>query len=148
LRQVESNLTHLQQTQLQNLNETQSARPTWLIELPIKDGQDIDLFELKINEEDSQNDTNDTKKIWNVILKFNLQGLGEVKTHIKMVNDIISAQFISENAKTLSLFHDNFDLLRGRLNYSGLNIGNIECRKGKVVNDNYSVLAKKLDERT
>lgn len=148
LRQVESNLVHLQQSQLQNLNESHSGRPTWLIELPVKNGPDIDLFQLKINEEEPQNVTADTKKIWNVILKFNLQGLGEVKTHIKMYNDIISAQFISDNAKTLALFNDNFDLLRGRLNYNGLNVGNIECRKSKLTDHNDSVPSKKLDERT
>lgn len=62
LRQVESSLTHMQQTQLQNLNESQPGRPLWLMELPIKDGQDIDLFELRISEEENSQTEGEAKK--------------------------------------------------------------------------------------
>ena len=130
LRQVESSLSHLQQTQLQNLNETQSGRPTWLMELPIKDGQDIDLFQFKINEEEVQSEQGERKKVWNIVLQFNLNGLGEIKAHIKMQNDFISAHFFSEKSNTLSLFKENIEYLRSRLNYNGLNVGNIECTNG------------------
>lgn len=146
LRQVDSNLTHLQQTQLQNLNEAQSGRPGWLLELPIKDGQDIDLFEFKINQENHNNTTGEVKKTWNIVLKFNLEGLGEVKSHIKMYNDIISAQFISDNTNTLDLFNRNLELLRSRLNYNGLNVGAIDCRKSKPDEQYNLPVIKKLDE--
>ncbi len=148
LRQVESSLTHLQQTQLQNLNESQSARPLWLMELPIKDGQDIDLFELRISEEESSQTEGETKKIWNVTLQFNLTGLGKIKAHIKMQNEFISAQFFGEKPETLTLFRENFDFLRGRLNYNGLNVGNIECVHAKLSKDMPPPNSKPLDERT
>lgn len=127
LRQIESSLTHMQQTQLQNLNESQVSRPLWIMELPIKNGQDIDLFELRISEEETAQADSEAQKIWNITLKFDLTGLGKIKAHIKMQNDHISAQFYSEKAEVLNLFQENFDFLRGRLNYSGLNVGNIEC---------------------
>lgn len=148
LRQIESSLTHLQQTQLQNLNDSQAGRPLWLMELPIKNGQDIDLFELRINEEENTEAEGETKKIWNVTLTFNLTGLGKVKAHIKMQNDLISAQFFSENTETLALFNKNFDFLRSRLNYNGLNVGNIECTHAKLSKDTLSTNSKQLDERT
>ena len=133
LRQIESSLNHIQQTQLQNLNESQTApRPAWLMELPIKDGQDIDLFKIQINEEHNQQDNDGENKTWNVTLQFHLTGLGEVKAHIKMYNELISAQFYSENSQTLSLFRDNFDFLRSRLNSNGLNVGNIEFAQRKI----------------
>jgi len=148
LRQIESSLTHMQQTQLQNLNESQPGRPLWLMELPIKDGQDIDLFELRISEEESSQTESETTKSWNVTLKFDLEGLGKIKAHIKMQNEFISAQFFSEQKETLSLFQENFDFLRGRLNYNGLNVGNIECAHAKLTEDNLPVNIKRLDERT
>lgn len=147
LRQVESSLTHMQQTQLQNLNESQPGRPLWLMELPIKDGQDIDLFELRISEEENSQSEGETKKIWNVTLQFDLTGLGKVKAHVKMQNDFISAQFFSEKAETLSLFQKNFDFLRGRLNYNGLNVGNIECAHAKLSQNVVPANSKRLDER-
>jgi len=149
LRQVESSLSHLQQTQLQNLNEAQTGRPTWLMELPIKDGQDIDLFQFKINEEEVQNEQGERKKIWNVVLQFNLKGLGEVKSHIKMQNEFISALFFSEKPSTQSLFLENIDYLRSRLNYNGLNVGNIECtNKPAHKVQSSSSYSTTLDERT
>jgi len=148
LRQIESSLTHMQQTQLQNLNESQPGRPLWLMELPIKDGQDIDLFELRISEEETAQEDAEAKKTWNVTLKFDLAGLGKIKAHIKMQNEFISAQFFSEKAETLSLFQENFDFLRGRLNYNGLNVGNIECAHAKLSEDSMPINTKRLDERT
>jgi flagellar hook-length control protein FliK len=148
LRQIESSLTHLQQTQLQNLNESQAGRPLWLMELPIKNGQDIDLFELRINEEENTESEDETKKIWNVTLTFNLTGLGKIKAHIKMQNDFISAQFFSENPETLALFNENFDFLRSRLNYNGLSVGDIKCAHAKLTQDILPVNSKRLDERT
>lgn len=148
LRQIESSLTHLQQTQLQNLNDAQPGRPMWLMELPIKDGQDIDLFELRITEEESRQEDGETKKIWNVTLKFDLEGLGKIKAHIKMQDEFISAQFYSEKSEVLSLFQENFDFLRSRLNVSGLNVGNIECARANLSSDHPLVNSKSLDERT
>ena len=146
LRQVESSLTHLQHTQLQNLNESQAGRPLWLMELPIKDGQDIDLFELRISEEESNTEDED-KKIWNVTLQFDLAGLGKIKSHIKMQNEFISAQFYSEKAQTLALFQEHFDFLRGRLNYNGLNVGNLECTQRNLSDDKPPINTPRLDER-
>lgn len=149
LRQIESSLNHIQQSQLQNLNESQTTRPAWLMELPIKDGQNIDLFKIKINQEHNQKGKNKSNKIWNVTLQFNLQGLGEVKAHIKMFNELISTQFYSENSQTLSLFRENFDFLRSRLNCNGLNVGNIECIQRKLNEDpSNNAHHRKLYQRT
>lgn len=152
LRQIESSQNHIQQTQLHNLNDTHAGRPAWLIELPIKDGQDIDLFKFQIDEEETKHGQGEYKKVWSVVLQFNLSGLGEVKTHIKMHNDLISAQFFSENTNTLALFRNNVDFLRKRLNYNGLNVGNIECAQRKISQEitvrSYSADLDSLDKRS
>lgn len=148
LRQVESSLTHMQQTQLQSLNDSQAGRPTWLMELPIKDGQDIDVFELRINEEENAKEEKEIKKAWNVILKFDLSGLGKVKAHVKMQDDFISAHFISEKAETMTLFNDHFDFLKNRLSYNGLNVGNIDAVQANLSNFVPNTTTTKLDERT
>jgi len=148
LRQIESSLTHMQQTQLQNLSESQAGRPLWLMELPIKNGQDIDLIELRISQDETNQAEGEDKKVWNVTLKFDLNGLGNIKAHIKMQNDIISTQFYSEKTEILSLFRENFDFLRSRLNSNGLNVGNIECAKAKLSGDIPTVNSIPLDEKS
>ena len=148
LRQIESSLTHMQQTQLQNLSESQAGRPLWLMELPIKNGQDIDLFELRISQDESNQAEGEDKKVWNVTLKFDLNGLGKIKAHIKMQNDLISTQFYSEKTEMLSLFRENFDLLRSRLNSNGLNVGNIECTKANLSGDIPIINPPPLDKKS
>lgn len=132
LRHLESSLNHMQHTQLQTLNESQTGRPLWLMELPIKNGQEIDLFELRITQDESSQTEKEDKKIWSVTLKFDLAGLGKIKAHITMQHDLISAQFYSEKSEVLGLFRDNFDFLRNRLNCNGLNIGTIECARANL----------------
>lgn len=132
LRQIESSLSHMQQTQLHNLNESQSGRPLWLMEIPIKNGQDLDLFEIKIAHDDSSQTTDENKKIWSVTLKFDLNGLGKIKAHITMQGELVSAQFYSEKPETLRLFQENFDFLRSRLKCNGLDVDKIECARAKI----------------
>lgn len=148
LRQIESSLTHLQQTQLQNLNESQTGRPLWLMELPIKNGQDIDLFELRISQDESSQAENEGDKIWNITLKFDLNGLGKVKAHITMQNELVSAQFYSEKPEVLNLFQKNFDFLRNRLSYNGLNVGKIECARADLSNTIQHSTETPLDEKS
>lgn len=147
LRQIESSLTHMQQTQLNTLNESQAqaGRPLWLMELPIKNGQDIDLFELRISQDESAQQKDKAKKIWNVTLKFDLNGLGKIKAHITMQNDLISAQFYSEEAKILSLFRENFELLRAKLKCNGLTVGKIECAHANLSENNLAKNETSLD---
>ncbi|MDH5395147.1 MAG: flagellar hook-length control protein FliK [Gammaproteobacteria bacterium] len=147
LRQVETSLTHLQQTQLQNMNESQAGRPLWLMELPVKNGQDIDLFQLRISQDEENRTEGEATKIWNVTLQFDLEGLGKIKSHIKMQNNIISAQFFSEKPETLNLFRKNFDYLRNRLSYNGLNVGNIDCAQKNLLMTEVTPIDK-LDEQT
>ena len=90
----------------------------------------------------------ETKKIWNVTLKFDLSGIGKIKAHLKMQNDFISAQFFSEKAEVLSLFQKNFDFLRNRFNYNGFNVGNIECAHANLSDNQPPINSKPLDERT
>lgn len=148
LRQIESSLTHLQQTQLQNLNESQTGRPLWLMELPIKNGQDIDLFELRISQDETSQAESEGDKIWNITLKFDLNGLGKVKAHITMQNELVSAQFYSEKSEVLNLFQENFDFLRNRLSYNGLNVGKIECARADLSNTIQPNTETPLDEKS
>ncbi len=132
-RQVESSLAHLQQQQLHHLNEAQAGRPLWTLELPIRDGQDIDLFELRIEEDaSSANSEEADKKIWNLTLQFDLQGLGKVKAHVKMQNEHISTRFYSENPQTLALFNQHLEYLRNRFNYNGLQVDSIDCARASL----------------
>ena len=148
LRQVESSLNHMQQTQLHNLNESQPGRPVWLFELPVKDGQDIDLFKIRINQDETSASQAEAKKTWSVTLEFDFAGLGRVKSQIKLQDNFISALFFSEQPRTLALFNENFELLRNRLSYNGLNVGPLESKQKNLSTEPAPVIRKQLDERT
>lgn len=148
LRQIESSLNQMQQTQLQSLNDSQTGRPVWIFELPIKDGQDLDLFKFRISQDDTSGTDSEVSKSWSVILEFNFEGLGQIKSHIRLQDNLISALFFSEQPQTLALFNDNFDYLRSRFNSNGLNVGSIEIKKNIPGIEKTEVPAQRLDERT
>lgn len=76
-----------------------------------------------------------------------MNGLGKVKAHITMQNELVSAQFYSEKPEILNLFQNNFDFLRNRLSYNGLNVGKIECARADLSNTIQPSTETPLDEK-
>lgn len=126
LRQVESSLNQVQQNQLQSLNDSTPARPLWLMEIPIRNGQDIDLFELRIEQDEAGNNEDGESRIWRLTLKFDLEGLGQVTSFVTLKDETISALFTADKQATLGLFKSHFELLKSRLNTTGLAVGQLE----------------------
>ena len=133
LRQIETSINQIQQNQAQSLSETATGRLTWLIDIPVRHGQDIDLFQLKIEEDESGEKQEAGTKSWRVTLNFDLEGLGQVTSLITLINDSVSALFKAENPDTLNLFKDHLELLKSRLRTTGLNVDQLETRQTREI---------------
>ncbi len=132
-RQLESALTHLQHQQLQNLAEQQNGRMVWLLELPVRDGAEIDLFELKIERDQKRQQNDKADKIWNLTLQFNLQSLGKIKAHVTMQHEQLSVRFYSEQQQTQRLFQQHLDWLRQRLDCNGLHVAQLDSQQDSTL---------------
>lgn len=130
LRQVEGGLGRMQLHQLHGLQAEQSGRPMWAMELPIRSQEGIDLFDLRIRQEESDEGNGDYQRPWQVSLAFDLEGLGPVRVNLTLLGQTVSAQFQMQEEQTRSLFDNALDQLRSRLHGAGLDVGRLECASG------------------
>lgn len=133
LHQVESSVARIQQQQLQSLqHELQQGRPVWLMELPIRDGQDVDIFQLRIEEQERQQVEKNQHAVWAVTLNFELQGLGAVSAYVQLRGDQVTVNFRTEQAHTRQLFQQHFNHLRERLLHNGLDVAKLDCVQQQI----------------
>ncbi|MDR9436738.1 MAG: flagellar hook-length control protein FliK [Thiohalophilus sp.] len=130
LRQVEGGLGRMQLHQLHSLQAEQAGRPMWAMELPIRSQEGIDLFDLRIRQEESDEGDGDYQRPWNVSLAFDLEGLGPVRVNLTLIGQTVSARFQMQEEQTRSLFDNALDQLRSRLHGAGLDVGRLECANG------------------
>ncbi len=135
LRQVEGAIARAHSHALHALHAQAEGRPLWAMELPIRHGAGVDLFDLRIEEETRQHDAPAHARRWSVRLAFELEGLGPVTAIISLQNEAVATRFWTERSETARLFNHWLDTLGSRLRQAGLNVGALECRCGPPPDD-------------
>lgn len=130
-RHVESAVARIQLNQLNLLPGTDQHSPAFLLELPVKENEEIDVFSLKINEEEKQEQDQDALKRWSIRLSFDLNGLGKIHAKLILGGEQILASLWAEEEKTFDLIQDNLNLLRQRLTDVKFIDPDVKCYKGK-----------------
>ncbi len=129
LQQSDSGLARMQHQQL--LMAQAETRPQWILELPVKHGDDVDVFDMRIHPDAEQHrDKPDRQQPWTVMLAFNLEGLGPVRAQISLYNGQISTYWWAEQPQTVSLFHQHISHLQNRLQHAGVPIDKVSCECG------------------
>lgn len=150
LRQSEGALARLQLNQLASLPQERQPGMEWLIELPVRRDQDVDLWNLRISrdpEHGSGHEGDDAAGGWSVMLAFDLPGIGPMQTRVNLRGERISAQFFSQTAGVLPLVHEHLPLLEARLRQAGLQIDDISCHHGQIPAAATPRPTRLLDER-
>ncbi len=132
LGQVEGALARIQVQQLQTAATDQQNRPVWVIELPVRTEQGIDLFDMRIQRDTEDHAEGDPKAPWTVTLAFDLEKLGAIRAQITLYGeDRISTVFWAEQQETSTYFNQHMDRLESRLKQVGLDVARLDCRHGK-----------------
>ncbi len=130
LQQADAGLARMQQQQLQMLPA--EARPQWLLELPIKTANGVDVFDMRIQQdgEQKENQGDNPQYPWTVMLSFNLDGLGPVRAQITLYQGRISSYWWAEQQQTVSLFQQHRGFLENRLSHAGVPFHQLVCECG------------------
>ena len=132
LGQIEGSLSRIQVQQLQTLATEQQHRPMWVIELPVRTDQGIDLFDLRIGRDTEEHQVGDPKAPWVVTLAFDLEHLGPVQIRLALYGeDQINASIWAEQQATSAYFNQHLDKLKARLIKVGLDVKRLNCQCGK-----------------
>lgn len=133
MQQVESSLARLQLNQLASQPVDGEQRNVWLLELPIRRDQAVDLLHLRIEREraDDAAEGKRTATGWTVKLAFDLEGLGPVQARVGLHHGLVSTAFWSEQRDTHVLFQQHLGDLRRQLEGAGLDVGAMSCQMGQ-----------------
>lgn len=129
LQQTQGALARIQLSQLATLPDEEGRDKTvWTHELPIKNGEDIDIIQIRFEHESSINHAIEDN--WNVSLAFDFEKTGPMYTRMFMANGELSTIFWAENLKTVEMVNNKIPLLQQFLEQSGLTIKHLLCRHG------------------
>jgi len=133
LLQAEAALARIQLHQLAAVpREGERGLLEWLFELPIRRGDDIDLWSMRLLQDSGEQKHEAAQPVqhWTVQLAFDLPGLGPVQAQVQLSNEQVSARFWAEQTDTLPLLHEHMHELREALHTAGLDVGELECQRG------------------
>lgn len=131
-RQTEAALARTQLHQAASLPGSETGGNSWALELPLRHGQQVDLFDMVI-EQEQQRGRNDeqAQPAWSVSLAFDLDGLGAVHARVHLREGKIATLFWAEEPATAALFNKHLAELSQRYREAGLECGELRCFEGE-----------------
>ncbi len=146
LRQVDGGLARIQLSQLASLGEDDNRRG-WLLDLPLRHGDQFDLLQIRIDEERGGKGRKAASR-WSVSLAVELEGLGEIHMRVSLGGGAVSATFWAADARSAELFEQHLGELQQRLQAAGLRVGKLSARHGspQAAGDGPSLPYVLLDE--
>jgi len=135
LQQSEAALARLQLSQLAAVpREGERGLIEWLFDLPVRRGDDIDLWSVRIFREAEQQPRRNRPRsdTWTVQLAFDLPGLGAMQAQVRLHNETVSARFWASNPDTVPLLEQHLHELRRSLLAAGLEVSDIDCCHGTL----------------
>ena len=137
LRQLAASLSRIQTTQLSSLSglQTSGDAPTathWQMEIPVFINGSFRPIQLHVEEEahSETKDKNPEGRQWKITLGFDFEALGEFYATLVVIENSISTTFWSERPNTLECIQKDLEVLKASLLKLGLQVNQLDCRKG------------------
>jgi len=129
IRQVEGSIARVQLSQLASMPQDNNTLQSWTFELPLRHGENIDVIQLRIEQEESQ-EGDEKESRWRVTLTLDLPEIGTVYATITVQGERTSTTLWAEEEGTARLIDNNLQLLRDALERHGVNADEIKCQHG------------------
>lgn len=145
---TEGSLARLHTHQLQQHQLADTQKPAWVFELPIRSDSSLDSTVIYINKDDSNNNDNQYTVPWSLIIKLNIEGLGDIQANIKLQGVKISINFWFDNTMASTLFSEHIHILESKFNNVGLEPTNIKLHNGTPPPITTALTSSSLSETT
>jgi hypothetical protein len=130
-KQLDGALARIQLNQLSSLPQEDPTRQVWQFELPILQGDRIDLFQIRVTREGSWSQEGKAAS-WDLILRMNLMPLGPMRIQLRLQRSVISTLVWSEKATTTELVTANLPNLQVTFERAGLEVKKIAAFTAKL----------------
>ena len=153
-----SSLARTQLNQLETLStrrqhtvDNQGPANSWTLEIPIMQGKHIDNLTLRIDqqpEDEQQSNKPTNRKLWTVMLSFDLHALGKMTVQLKVLDQSVSATVWSQLEHTHHQVKQQIDNLKKNLEKTGVKVKQIECQLGLPEKTPRPLYSQLVDVRT
>lgn len=128
--QVEGALARLHVNQLASLSSPPGS-PLWAMELPLRHDNQIDLLQLRIEQDATMHTAGAQERSWSISLGLELEDLGPVYARITLLGQQVSVTLWAEENATAILANHHMEHLQHGLTHAGFHTGTLQCQPGK-----------------
>lgn len=134
LQDVESVSAKIQFNQLTMVqdNDLNTNANIWLFDLPVKEKQQLELLQMRIEQHFPNKNTDDETVLWQVQLNLETQNLGPMQARISLQDKNVSVVLLAERQQSADLLSSHLDNLDGRLMEMGFTVNHLSCRQALV----------------
>lgn len=131
LRQTESALARMQLLQVQAAALEQ--RLDFSLDLPLRDGGELDLLRLRVREDDSgaAGEAEDEGRALELRLGFEFQRTGPLHAIVRLRGETVSVAWWAERGETVAVLDELLPHLEARLRAQGFELGYVVCQQGR-----------------
>ncbi len=131
LQLTENTLARLETHQLLHLqSQSESHGPQWLLELPVRDKDGVDVWQLHIQRDDSHRDETEAEPHWHITLSFDFPGTGPVIARLEQQADKLQIIFYADRTETHELIEQRTAALQQALQARGISSVDIQHHQG------------------
>jgi hypothetical protein len=134
LQQAEASVARVQLSQLASLPQGRDTGLEWLLDLPVRRGEETDVWSLGIRRDDQAGGRGQHTggPLWTVQLAFDLPGLGPMQARVSLRGEQVSTWFWATREEALPLLQQHLQALRRELEGSGLQVAELHCLRGPM----------------
>jgi hypothetical protein len=133
LKHLDGAIARVQTHQLASLPQEDPTRQVWQFELPIRNGEEVDLLHIRIGK-DEQGAGAEAEAVWSLTLHMNLTGLGPMRVQLRLQGEQLSTLIWSQRPDTHSLIQSRLSELRQAYEQRGLTVDRLEAHVGVAEN--------------
>ncbi len=133
LKHLDGAIARVQTHQLASLPQEDPTRQVWQFELPIRNGEEVDLLHIRIGK-DEQGAGVEAEAVWSLTLHMNLTDLGPMRVQLRLQGEQLSTLIWSQRPDTHSLIQSRLSELRQAYEQRGLTVDKLEAHVGVAEN--------------
>ncbi|MDY6941559.1 MAG: flagellar hook-length control protein FliK [Pseudomonadota bacterium] len=127
---ADAGIARVEMAQLTSAIEQSQGRTAWFFELPVRHGENTDLWQIRI-EQEHQRRTPSQLTPWTVQLAVHLEALGDVHARISLYGKTVSTILWAERDTTQATINASIPRLKTALEARGIAVNALVCRGGQ-----------------
>jgi hypothetical protein len=131
LKHLDGAIARIQSHQLSSLPPEDPTRQMWQFELPIRNGEALDLFHIRIGRDDTGR-SSEEETVWSLTLHMDLSPLGPMRVQLKLQGENVSTLIWSQRPATNSLVQSHLKALQTAYQQRGLQVQRLEAFVGVI----------------